>query len=100
MYYLGNHSFRCTYEICCKAATFIRNGVGARSSGEKLCLQLIILICFIPKLIDLFFELQVIDIKCPEALEEPPDDKLQSDAIRTPKQHNYGWDEIDGGRQI
>lgn len=42
----------------------------------------------------------MIDIKCPEALEEPPDDKLRSDAIRTPKQHNYGWDEFDGGRQI
>jgi hypothetical protein len=39
-------------------------------------------------------------MQCPEALEDPPDDKLRSDATRTPKQHYYGLDEFDGGCQI
>lgn len=43
---------------------------------------------------------QVIDMQCPEALEEPPEDKLRSDAVKTPKQHNYCMDEFDGGVQI
>ncbi|KAL7477933.1 hypothetical protein ACHAW6_003721 [Cyclotella cf. meneghiniana] len=44
--------------------------------------------------------LKVIDMKCPEALEDPPEDCLPSDATKVPKQHNYGWDEFDGGCQI
>lgn len=39
-------------------------------------------------------------MKCPEALEDPPEDCLPSDATKVPKQHNYGWDEFDGGCQI
>ena len=44
--------------------------------------------------------LSVIDEKCPEALEEPPEDKLRSDAQRMTKRHNYSLDEFDGGCQI
>jgi len=39
-------------------------------------------------------------MQCPEALENPPDDKLRSDTAQVPKRHNYGWDEYDGGVQI
>lgn len=44
--------------------------------------------------------LSVIDEKCPEALEEPPEDQLRSDAQRMTKRHNYALDEFDGGCQI
>lgn len=44
--------------------------------------------------------LSVIDEKCPEALEEPPEDQLRSDAQRVTKRHNYALDEFDGGSQI
>ena len=44
--------------------------------------------------------LSVIDEKCSEALEEPPENKLRSDAQRRTKQHNYALDEFNGGCQI
>ena len=39
-------------------------------------------------------------MQCPEALDEPPADKLRSDHAQTPQQHNYCLDEFDGGCQI
>lgn len=44
--------------------------------------------------------LSAIDEKCPEALEEPPEDKLRSDAQKMTKRHNYALDQYDGGCQI
>lgn len=44
--------------------------------------------------------LSVIDEKCSEALEEPPEDKLRSDAQRMTQKHNYALDEFNGGCQI
>ena len=44
--------------------------------------------------------LQVIDIQCPEALEDPTPESLRSDAPPVTKQHSYSWDKFDGGCQI
>mmetsp|Transcript_34621 Transcript_34621/g.73737 ORF Transcript_34621/g.73737 Transcript_34621/m.73737 type:complete len:314 (+) Transcript_34621:186-1127(+) len=44
--------------------------------------------------------LQVIDVNCPGALEDPSEDRLRSDAIPGIKRHQYNWEEFDGGCQI
>jgi len=44
--------------------------------------------------------LQTIDMSCPEALEDPTDDRLRLDAPIMTKRHRYAWDEFDGGCQI
>eukprot|EP00585_Thalassiosira_rotula_P013225 CAMPEP_0196130176 /NCGR_PEP_ID=MMETSP0910-20130528/641_1 /TAXON_ID=49265 /ORGANISM="Thalassiosira rotula, Strain GSO102" /LENGTH=323 /DNA_ID=CAMNT_0041389429 /DNA_START=89 /DNA_END=1057 /DNA_ORIENTATION=- len=44
--------------------------------------------------------LQVIDMQCPEALEDPSPDRTRSDATPPTKRHRYAWDEFDGGCQI
>ncbi|KAL9187685.1 hypothetical protein ACHAXT_006063 [Thalassiosira profunda] len=44
--------------------------------------------------------LQSIDQQCPEALEDPTEAQLRSDAPPIVKRHRYFWDEFDGGCQI
>ena len=44
--------------------------------------------------------LQVIDMQCPEALEDPTREESRSDAPPVTKRHRYAWDEFDGGCQI
>mmetsp|Transcript_13527 Transcript_13527/g.22033 ORF Transcript_13527/g.22033 Transcript_13527/m.22033 type:complete len:277 (-) Transcript_13527:891-1721(-) len=44
--------------------------------------------------------LQIIDMQCPEALEDPTQEQLRSDATPVMKRHRYSWDEFDGGCQI
>lgn len=44
--------------------------------------------------------LQVIDMQCPEAVEDPIKEQLRSDAPPVTKRHRYAWDEFDGGCQI
>ena len=44
--------------------------------------------------------LQVIDLQCPEALEDPAPESLTSDAPPLIHGHRYAWDEFDGGCQV
>ena len=44
--------------------------------------------------------LQVIDMECPEALEDPTPEQMRLDAPPPVKRHRYAWDEFDGGCQI
>lgn len=44
--------------------------------------------------------LQTIDVQCPEALEDPSEEQLRSDAVPAVERHRYAWDEFDGGCQI
>ena len=44
--------------------------------------------------------LKIIDMECPNALEDPTDDQLRMDAPPVTKRHRYSWDEFDGGCQI
>ena len=44
--------------------------------------------------------LQVIDMQCPDALEDPTEEQLRSDAAPVVHNHRYAWDEFDGGCQI
>ena len=44
--------------------------------------------------------LQVIDMQCPDALEDPTEEQLRSDAALVVHNHRYAWDEFDGGCQI
>lgn len=44
--------------------------------------------------------LQTIDVQCPEALEDPSEEQLRSDAVPAMERHRYAWDEFDGGCQI
>lgn len=44
--------------------------------------------------------LHVIDLQCPEALEDPTPDVLTSDAPPLIYGHRYAWDEFDGGCQV
>ena len=44
--------------------------------------------------------LHVIDIQCPEALEDPAPESLTSDAPPLIHGHRYAWDEFDGGCQV
>lgn len=44
--------------------------------------------------------LQTIDMKCPEALEDPSEEQLRMDATPKIRRHQYAWDEFDGGCQI
>lgn len=44
--------------------------------------------------------LQVVDVQCPEALEDPSPDQLRSDEPPITQRHRYAWDEFDGGCQI
>ena len=44
--------------------------------------------------------LHVIDLQCPEALEDPAPESLTSDAPPLIHGHRYAWDEFDGGCQV
>jgi hypothetical protein len=44
--------------------------------------------------------MSVIDIQCPEALEDPAPESLTSDAPPLIHGHRYAWDEFDGGCQV
>jgi len=44
--------------------------------------------------------MQVIDMSCPQALEDPSEDQLRSDAPPQLNRHNYAWDEFNGGCQV
>ncbi|KAL3816421.1 hypothetical protein ACHAXA_007357 [Cyclostephanos tholiformis] len=49
---------------------------------------------------ELGYVMSVIDIQCPEALEDPAPESLTSDAPPLIHGHRYAWDEFDGGCQI
>jgi hypothetical protein len=44
--------------------------------------------------------MSVIDVQCPEALEDPAPESLTSDAPPLIHGHRYAWDEFDGGCQV
>lgn len=44
--------------------------------------------------------LQVLDMRCPDALDDPTEESLPSGAPRVTKQHNYSWETFDGGCQL